>query len=74
MDIDQNAPMEPHVLLAASLREQIERGEIRSRLPSITMLTEQTGFTVGTVRRAFQALLREGVVQSVPGREVLVIR
>ena len=64
--------MEHHVLLAAYLREQ--RGEIRSRLPSITMLTEQTGFTVGTVRRALQGLLREGVVQSVPGRGILVIR
>jgi DNA-binding GntR family transcriptional regulator len=74
MSIKQNATMEPHVLLAAYLREQIERGEIRSRLPSITMLTEQTGFTVGTVRRALQGLLREGVIQSVPGRELLVIR
>jgi DNA-binding GntR family transcriptional regulator len=74
MNTEQNAPMEHHVLLAAYLREQIERGEIRSRLPSITMLTEQTGFTVGTVRRALQGLLREGVVQSVPGRGILVIR
>jgi DNA-binding transcriptional regulator YhcF (GntR family) len=53
---------------------QIERGEIRSRLPSITMLVDQTGFTVGTVRRAFRALLREGVVESAPGPETLVIR
>jgi GntR family transcriptional regulator len=43
-------------------------------LPSITDLTAQTGLAVGTVRRAIDILVKEGFVQTVPGRGTFVQR
>jgi DNA-binding GntR family transcriptional regulator len=68
MQIDPQSPMHPYMQLAARLREQIERGQITSQLPSITELTGQTGLAVGTVRRAIDILVKEGLVRTVPGR------
>jgi hypothetical protein len=45
-----------------------------SQLPSITDLTEATGLAVGTVRRAIDILVQEGLVQTVPGRGTFVRR
>ena len=66
--------MHPYLQLATQLREQIGHGQITSQLPSITELTEQTGLAVGTVRRAFDLLVKEGLVQTVPGRGTFVAR
>lgn len=49
-----------------SCREQIESGKISGQLPSITDLTAETGLAVGTVRRAINILVKEGLVQTVP--------
>jgi DNA-binding GntR family transcriptional regulator len=74
MKIDPRSPEHPYKQLAAQLRGQIERGQITSQLPSITELTAQTGLAVGTVRRAIDLLVNEGLVQTVPGRGTLVTR
>lgn len=50
------------------------RGEITGQLPSITELTAQTGLAVGTVRRGIDLLVKEGLVQTVPGRGTFVKR
>jgi hypothetical protein len=50
------------------------RGAITSQLPSITDLTARTGLAVGTVRRAIDILVKEGLVQTVPGRGTFVMR
>jgi GntR family transcriptional regulator len=71
---DRYSPEHPHLQLAASLREQIKRGEIVTRLPSITELTRRSGLAVGTVRRAVQVLVQEQLVHSVPGRGTFVAR
>jgi DNA-binding GntR family transcriptional regulator len=72
MQIDPQSPMHPYMQLAAQLREQIEGRQITSQLPSITELTSQTGLAVGTVRRAIDMLVKEGLVRTVPGRGTFV--
>ena len=72
MKIDPQSPVHPYEQLARQLREQIRSGKITSQLPSITYLTEETGLAVGTVRRAINVLVKEGLVQTVPGRGTFV--
>ena len=72
--IDPQSPEHPYQQLARQLRERIESGEITSQMPSITELTAQTGLAVGTVRRAIDILVNEGLVQTVPGRGTFVMR
>jgi DNA-binding GntR family transcriptional regulator len=74
MKIDPQLPEHPYQQLTRQLREQIETGKIASQLPSITVLTEQTGLAVGTVRRAINILVKEGLAQTVPGRGTFVTR
>jgi DNA-binding GntR family transcriptional regulator len=72
MRIDPPHPSTPTASSPPQLREQIERREITGQLPSITELTAQTGLAVGTVRRGIDILLKEGLVQTVPGRGAFV--
>jgi DNA-binding GntR family transcriptional regulator len=58
MQIDPRSPEHPCKQAAAQLRNQIERGQITTQLPSITELTAQTGLAVGTVRRAIDILVK----------------
>jgi DNA-binding GntR family transcriptional regulator len=62
VNIDPRSPEHLYRQLAARLREQIQCGEISVQLPSITSLTAQTGLAVGTVRRAIDILVKEGLV------------
>jgi GntR family transcriptional regulator len=71
--IDVASPEHPYLQLVDRLREQIQAGDIVSRLPSLTELTSQTGLAVGTVRRAIDILAREQLVRTVPGRGTFVI-
>jgi GntR family transcriptional regulator len=73
VQIDQTSPEHPYQQLAGLLRADIESGKITSQLPSITQLTEETGLAVGTVRRAINILVKEGRVETVPGRGTFVI-
>jgi DNA-binding GntR family transcriptional regulator len=72
MKIDPGSPDHPYRQVAAQLREQIQRGDMTGPLPSITELTAQTGLAVGTVRRGIDLLVKEGLVQTVPGRGTFV--
>ena len=72
MKIDASSPEHSYLQLARLLRERIASGEISSRLPSITELTAQTGLAVGTIRRAIQVLVDEGLAKTVPGRGTYV--
>jgi len=74
VNIDPRSPEHPYQQLARQLREQIESGTITSQLPSITGLTAQTGLAVGTVRRAIDILVKEGLAQAVPCRGTFVKR
>ena len=73
MKIDETSPEHPYLQLAGLLRAQIASGEIANQLPSITKLTEETHLAVGTVRRAINILVKEGLVETVPGRGTFVI-
>jgi GntR family transcriptional regulator len=71
--IDETSPEHPYLQLAGLLRADIESGKITNQLPSITDLTEETRLAVGTVRRAINILVKEGLVETVPGRGTFVI-
>jgi DNA-binding GntR family transcriptional regulator len=73
IEIDPGSPVHPYRQLADRLREMIASGEITSQLPSITNLTESTMLAVGTVRRGIDILVKEGLVETVPGRGTFVI-
>jgi DNA-binding GntR family transcriptional regulator len=71
--IDETSPEHPYLQLAGLLRADIASGKIANQLPSITKLTEDTRLAVGTVRRAINILVKEGLVETVPGRGTFVI-
>jgi GntR family transcriptional regulator len=71
--IDETSPEHPYLQLAGLLRADIMSGKITNQLPSITKLTEETRLAVGTVRRAINILVKEGLVETVPGRGTFVI-
>ena len=73
MKIDETSPEHPYLQLAGLLRAEIQGGKIANQLPSITKLTEETHLAVGTVRRAINILVKEGLVETVPGRGTFVI-
>ena len=73
IEIDPSSPVHPYQQLANQLRAMISSGEITNQLPSITKLTEWTGLAVGTVRRGIDILVKEGLVETVPGRGTFVI-
>lgn len=70
--IDNTSPEHAYLQLAAQLRELIVCGQIASKLPSLTELTAQTHLATGTIRRAIDVLIREHLVQTVPGRGTFV--
>jgi DNA-binding GntR family transcriptional regulator len=70
--INPESPDHPYVQLAGRLRSRIKAGEIRHVLPSIMELTEETGLSINTVRRAIKLLIDEGLVYTVPGRGTFV--
>lgn len=69
---DPNSPTHDYLQLAEILRQQIQRGEITSQLPSTTKIAKKTGHALITVRKAFAVLAREGLVQTVSGRGTFV--
>jgi DNA-binding GntR family transcriptional regulator len=73
IEIDPSSPVHPYQQLANQLRAMISSGKITNQLPSITKLTESTMLAVGTVRRGIDILVKEGLVETVPGRGTFVI-
>jgi DNA-binding transcriptional regulator YhcF (GntR family) len=47
---------------------------VGTQVPSAKTLSQQHGIAIGTVMRAFDVLRDEGLIRSVPGRGMFVIR
>lgn len=73
MKIDHNLAQPVYLQLAAQLRERIIFGQLKSRLPSLTELSLDSGLSIGTVRHAIDVLVRENRVRTEPGRGTFVI-
>lgn len=71
--IDHNLAQPVYLQLAAQLRERIIFGQLKSRLPSLSELSQQSGLSIGTVRHAIDVLVRENRVRTEPGRGTFVI-
>ena len=67
MSISYDSATPPYQQLAAILRERIEAGEIRTRLPGEKTLQQEFGLALATVRKAVKVLRDEGLVHTVPG-------
>ena len=75
-EIDHDAGEPVWRQLATILRAQIQRGEIApgKLLPSTRTLMQTYEVSDGTVKRAVAALREEGLVQTVRGRGVFVVK
>ena len=62
--------------LARVLREGIASGTyaVGTQVPSAKTLSQQHGIAIGTVMRAFDVLRDDGLIRSVPGRGMFVIK
>lgn len=67
VSIDYDSADPPYRQLAAILRERIEAGEIKARLPGEKALQEEFGLALATVRKAVKVLRDDGLVRTVPG-------
>jgi DNA-binding GntR family transcriptional regulator len=65
--IDDDMPVAPYQQLAAILRQRIADGEIKGRLPSERALMQEFGLAQGTIRRALDMLVKEGLITKVHG-------
>lgn len=68
--IDLHAKRASYLQLADKIRAAIDSGEIQPRgeVPSLRVLTEQTGLAMATVQKAIRLLERENYVYTVVGR------
>ena len=66
---DRREALPPYLRIAASLRERIERGELRpgDMLPSITRISQEEGVSKGTAVKALEVLRREGLTYAIQG-------
>jgi DNA-binding GntR family transcriptional regulator len=73
-NVPEVSPRGTYLAIAASLRQQIEGGEISGALPSEAALARSCGVARNTIRRALKALESERLVESVPGKGWRVAR
>jgi GntR family transcriptional regulator len=66
LDIDSPVPL--HEQLSALLREQIARGRLAGRVPSILSLAQEHGVSHRTAARALTTLRDEDLIISVRGK------
>lgn len=71
--IDHDAETPLYLQLAAILRDQIARGELTRRIPSLKTLTQRYGISHITAEKALAVLRDEGLVRSVIGRGTYVV-
>lgn len=71
--IDHDAETPLYLQLAAILRDQIARGELTRRIPSLKTLTQRYGISHITAEKALGVLRDEGLVRSVIGRGTYVV-
>jgi GntR family transcriptional regulator len=72
VEVSQRDPTPLYEQLAAVLRAQIASGEITDMLPSESYLQQQHGVSRGTVRRAIEILVNEGLVFTIRARGTFV--
>ena len=74
VSVDHDAETPLWIQLASILRSQIQSGELRPGriMPSETTLMQEHGLARGTVRKAIDALVDEGLVNRVQGRGTFV--
>lgn len=72
--IDHEGPVPVYQQVAAILRDQIERGDLKvdRPIPSITSLVQTYGIARGTAVKAVQVLVDEELVHPVRGRGMFV--
>lgn len=68
VELDHGSPVALYVQLAAVLRDQIEAGKIRGRVPSPRTLAQEYDVAIGTARKALEVLRADGLVVSASGR------
>jgi GntR family transcriptional regulator len=66
--LDNDSPIPLHEQLSAMLRDQIARGGMTGRVPSILRLAQEHGVSHRTAARALATLRDEGRIISVRGK------
>jgi len=74
--IDPDARRAPYLQLADILRGRIAGGEVEvgRRIPSMTELEAEFGLARNTIKKAFDVLKTEGLVEAEPGRGLFVVK
>lgn len=74
--IDREGPIPPYKQIANDLRARIADGTIPvgRRIPSIMALEEQYGVARDTLRKATGVLKAEGLVETVSGLGIFVVK
>ena len=71
--IDHDAETPLYQQLAAILRDQVARGELTRRMPSLKTLTQQYGISHITAEKTLAVLRDEGLIRTVIGRGSYVV-
>lgn len=74
--IDPDARRAPYLQLADIIRARIADGEIPvgRRIPSMTEIEAEHGLARNTIKKAFDVLKAEGLVEAEPGRGLFVVK
>jgi DNA-binding transcriptional regulator YhcF (GntR family) len=71
--LDHDSPIPLHEQLTTLLRDDIERGRLTGRVPSILTLAQEHGVSHRTTARALETLRDEGLIVSVRGKGYYVV-
>lgn len=76
MSIDPDARRAPYLQLADIIRRRIVDGEVEigRRIPSMTELEAEFGLARNTIKKAFDVLKAEGIVEAEKGRGLFVVK
>ena len=66
--VDHDSPMPLHEQLSTLLRDQIKKGVLTGRVPSILTLAQEQQVSHRTAARALTTLRDEGLIVSVHGK------
>ena len=74
--IDREGPIPPYRQIAAALRAEIADGTIPvgRRIPTIIEMEDRFGVARDTLRKATQVLKDEGLVETVQGMGIYVVK
>jgi DNA-binding GntR family transcriptional regulator len=74
VSLDHDSPVPLYEQLAGVIRNQIERGELTGRVPSVKTLSQRYEVSPGTAERALAMLREAKLIVSASGRGHYVIR